>query len=79
MGSKQIWSNQIPSNLVILMDAKSGDGIETWITLKRKYMEILEQDPELLEFALLDSGIGSELWYREDMNKDIGNPLQSKL
>ncbi|KDP45585.1 hypothetical protein JCGZ_17192 [Jatropha curcas] len=38
-------------NMTIFVDAKDGKGIEAWITLDDKRMEILQQNPEFLEFA----------------------------
>jgi len=41
-------------NLVILMDTRSGDGIEAWVVLEKEDMTMLAQDKELLAFASLD-------------------------
>ncbi|CAL5418566.1 unnamed protein product [Camellia sinensis] len=41
-------------NLIILMETRSGDGIEAWVTLDEQEMAILEHDTELLTFASLD-------------------------
>ncbi|KAK4478245.1 hypothetical protein RD792_017529 [Penstemon davidsonii] len=41
-------------NFMALMDTKSGDGIEVWVTLSVEDMTIIEQDPELLSFATLN-------------------------
>ncbi|XP_050208871.1 stemmadenine O-acetyltransferase-like [Mercurialis annua] len=38
-------------NLTVFVDAKDGKGIEAWITLDKKRMDILLQDLEFLEFA----------------------------
>ncbi|XP_039154826.1 BAHD acyltransferase At5g47980-like [Eucalyptus grandis] len=38
-------------NLVILVDAPSGDGIEAWIVLEEREMVPLERDPKFLAFA----------------------------
>ncbi|XP_038716204.1 stemmadenine O-acetyltransferase-like [Tripterygium wilfordii] len=42
-------------NLIMLNDTRSGDGIEAWVTLDEEEMEILEHNPELMEFASLDT------------------------
>ncbi|CAH2034007.1 unnamed protein product [Thlaspi arvense] len=41
-------------NLMLLIDAKDGDGIEAWITLTEEHMSLLECDEELLESASLN-------------------------
>ncbi|KAL7207297.1 hypothetical protein ACSBR1_029289 [Camellia fascicularis] len=41
-------------NLIILMETRSGDEIEAWVTLDEQEMAILEHDTELLTFASLD-------------------------
>ncbi|KAK3013800.1 hypothetical protein RJ639_009014 [Escallonia herrerae] len=55
---KPIWScighAPVFANLTILMDTKSGDGVEAWVTLTEEDMAIFERDPELLTFASLD-------------------------
>ncbi|KAL3840434.1 hypothetical protein ACJIZ3_025025 [Penstemon smallii] len=40
-------------NRVFLMDTRSGDGIEAWVTLSEKHMAILERAYELLRFGSL--------------------------
>ncbi|XP_027170492.1 vinorine synthase-like [Coffea eugenioides] len=41
-------------NLVILMDTRSGEGIEAWVTIKEELMAIFEKNQELLAFASLN-------------------------
>nr|XP_027064477.1 salutaridinol 7-O-acetyltransferase-like [Coffea arabica] len=41
-------------NLVILMDTRSGDEIEAWVTIKEELMAIFEKNQELLAFASLN-------------------------
>ncbi|KAI8005023.1 BAHD acyltransferase BIA1 [Camellia lanceoleosa] len=41
-------------NLIILMETRSGDGIEAWVTLDEQEMAVLEHDTQLLTFASLD-------------------------
>ncbi|GLT69018.1 hypothetical protein SLA2020_412030 [Shorea laevis] len=41
-------------NIIILMDTRSGDGIEAWVTLDQEDMTMLAQDKELLDFASFD-------------------------
>ncbi|XP_059461004.1 stemmadenine O-acetyltransferase-like [Corylus avellana] len=41
-------------NTIILMDTRSGDGIEAWVSLDKKDMTIIAQDKELLALATLD-------------------------
>ncbi|KAK2991043.1 hypothetical protein RJ640_019364 [Escallonia rubra] len=56
---KPIWScigngsanTPVFANLTILMDTKSGDGVEAWVTLSEEDMSLFERDPELLTFA----------------------------
>jgi shikimate O-hydroxycinnamoyltransferase len=47
-------SEGVLSNLVVLMDTISGDGIEAWVLLDKEDMDALGQDKELLAFASLD-------------------------
>ncbi|KAK2991045.1 hypothetical protein RJ640_019366 [Escallonia rubra] len=55
---KPIWScighAPVLANVTILMDTKSGDGVEAWVTLTEEDMAVFERDPELLTFASLD-------------------------
>ncbi|THG19521.1 hypothetical protein TEA_027427 [Camellia sinensis var. sinensis] len=57
---KPIWVSSVGSadsvflNLIILMETRSGDGIEAWVTLDEQEMAILQRDMELLTFASLD-------------------------
>jgi shikimate O-hydroxycinnamoyltransferase len=61
---KPIWISSVGSsgnaeavlpNLVLLMDTRSGDGIEAWVILDKEDMIVLGQDKELLAFASLDT------------------------
>jgi shikimate O-hydroxycinnamoyltransferase len=47
-------SEDVFSNVVVLMDTRSGDGIEAWVLLDKEDMVVLGQDKELLAFASLD-------------------------
>ena len=40
--------------MLILMDTRSGDGIEAQVSLKEEEMAMLQKIPELLTFAALD-------------------------
>ncbi|XP_052202266.1 stemmadenine O-acetyltransferase-like [Diospyros lotus] len=57
---RPVWVSGIGScasvfmNLIVLMDTRSGNGIEAWVTLDEEEMAILESDLELLTFASLD-------------------------
>ncbi|KAL7207301.1 hypothetical protein ACSBR1_029293 [Camellia fascicularis] len=57
---KPIWVSGVGStgsvflNLIILMETRSGEGIEAWVTLDEQEMAILQCDMELLTFASLD-------------------------
>ncbi|KAK4782464.1 hypothetical protein SAY86_016566 [Trapa natans] len=42
------------SNLVILIDTRSGDGIEAWVTLDEHDMALLKVDPEMQAFSSYD-------------------------
>ncbi|KAL3810387.1 hypothetical protein ACJIZ3_000024 [Penstemon smallii] len=44
----------IVCNLITLIDTKSGNGVEAWVTLSEQDMAFLEKDPELLAFASVD-------------------------
>ncbi|KAG6582063.1 Salutaridinol 7-O-acetyltransferase, partial [Cucurbita argyrosperma subsp. sororia] len=50
-------TNELMANVIVLVDGVMGDGIEAWILLDEKEMEILEQNPQFLEFALLNPSI----------------------
>ncbi|KAJ0086971.1 hypothetical protein Patl1_09407 [Pistacia atlantica] len=57
---KPVWvssmglSSPVFMNLIILVETKSGDGIEAWMTLDEKDMDILVSNPEFLKFASVD-------------------------
>ncbi|KAI3519245.1 hypothetical protein L1887_08272 [Cichorium endivia] len=59
---RPVWScygnftDDVPlfANVILLMDASNGDGIEAWVTLSREEMDILERDPDLLSFASVE-------------------------
>ncbi|KAL3849683.1 hypothetical protein ACJIZ3_011565 [Penstemon smallii] len=59
---KPIWASignayvdiSLVNNFVMLMDVKSGNGVEAWVTLSEENMAFLENDPELLAFASLN-------------------------
>ena len=59
---KPIWwcistlstNTPVLSNVIFLVDAKVGHGIEAWDSLSEQYMAVFERDPELLAFASLD-------------------------
>nr|BDW80083.1 BAHD acyltransferase [Arnebia euchroma] len=42
-------------NFILLMDDRNGDGVEAFVPLEDKIMEVFEKDPELLHFASLGS------------------------
>lgn len=42
--------------LTMLQKTIRGNGIEAWVTLDEKVMDILEHDPEFLAFATLNPG-----------------------
>ncbi|KAL3830423.1 hypothetical protein ACJIZ3_019225 [Penstemon smallii] len=42
------------TNVVVLMDTRSGNGIEAWVTLTEEEMAFLERDPQILAFASLN-------------------------
>ncbi|KAK9117444.1 hypothetical protein Sjap_016391 [Stephania japonica] len=51
---KPVWVTTISvdlKNLVILMDTRSGDGIEVWVNMLEEDIEGFASDPELLAFA----------------------------
>ncbi|OWM70592.1 hypothetical protein CDL15_Pgr014265 [Punica granatum] len=41
-------------NLIYLVDTRSGNGIEAWVTLDEQEMALLEEDPELRAFASMN-------------------------
>ncbi|XP_010531415.1 PREDICTED: BAHD acyltransferase At5g47980-like [Tarenaya hassleriana] len=55
---KPVWvtgrGTSIFKNLMLLLDAKDGEGVEAWITLSQEHMKVLEHDTEFLEFASLN-------------------------
>lgn len=51
---RPIWASNTSTkvrNVIILMDARDGEGIEAWLTLSDEDMALLESNKELLEFA----------------------------
>ncbi|KAM5573955.1 acyltransferase Pun1-like [Rosa sericea] len=44
-------------NFILLLDTKSGDGIEAWVTLDQQEMAIFECDEELLAFSSVNPSI----------------------
>ncbi|KVI07713.1 Chloramphenicol acetyltransferase-like domain-containing protein [Cynara cardunculus var. scolymus] len=50
--------NPVFLNIINLMDTKCGEGIEAWVNLDEKEMEILQCNPELLAYASLDPSPG---------------------
>ncbi|XP_050214605.1 stemmadenine O-acetyltransferase-like [Mercurialis annua] len=57
---KPVWvssiglSGSIVLNLVILVDTRSGDGVEAWVSLDEQVMAILASNPDLLKLASMD-------------------------
>ncbi|CAA7023597.1 unnamed protein product [Microthlaspi erraticum] len=55
---KPVWvtgrGNSNFKNLMLLIDARDGEGIEAWVTLTEENMSIFECDEELLEFSSLN-------------------------
>lgn len=52
---KPVWvgsANLSTQNLVVFMDAASGDDIEVWINLMEEDMAVFESDEELLQYAV---------------------------
>ena len=58
-----MWVNGVGSNgdseitfpnTIMLMDTRSGHGIEAWVCLDKEDMIMLAQDKELIAFASLD-------------------------
>lgn len=59
---KPVWvcptsstGNTVFMNLVVLMETKSGNGIEAWITLDKEEMQRFEENQHLLGFAVSNS------------------------
>ncbi|KAG6390578.1 hypothetical protein SASPL_148316 [Salvia splendens] len=58
---KPVWVSNIDTsgpcfmNLVVLIDMRSGDGMEAWVTLEEQDMAALEHDQEFTSFASLNS------------------------
>ncbi|KAK9117442.1 hypothetical protein Sjap_016389 [Stephania japonica] len=50
---KPVWVSPTLNlkNFVILMDTRSGDGIEAWVNMLEEDLDRLESDPEILSFA----------------------------
>ncbi|KAJ7950492.1 Vinorine synthase [Quillaja saponaria] len=55
-GGKPIWVTcpMYNGNTIVLTSTKSGDGIEAWITLEEKVMDLVERDENLLAIASLN-------------------------
>ncbi|KAL1533422.1 stemmadenine O-acetyltransferase-like [Salvia divinorum] len=55
-----VWVSSIDTsgpcfmNLVVLIDTRSGDGMEAWVTLEEQEMAVLEHDQEFTSFASLN-------------------------
>lgn len=68
------------TNVIVTMDDRSGDVIEARNTLDEKDMKIMEQDPQFLAFASLDSSpfaLFNELMESHKFVLSIGNmPLR---
>jgi shikimate O-hydroxycinnamoyltransferase len=43
--------NRPCKNVVVMMSTKDGDGIETWVNMKKEDMDMFEHDQELLSYA----------------------------
>jgi hypothetical protein len=59
---KPMWmSSAIPTakNMVLLVDTKGGDGIESWVQLSEEDMKLFESDQELLAYASRNPSITS--------------------
>ncbi|KAF4365673.1 hypothetical protein F8388_007506 [Cannabis sativa] len=57
---KPVWVSSgimSPENLIVIEDSKCGNGIQAWVTLDPKVMEIYQLDEELLSFASFNSNI----------------------
>ncbi|OWM70682.1 hypothetical protein CDL15_Pgr014355 [Punica granatum] len=46
-------------NWIFLVDTRSGDGIEAWVTMDEQDMALLQEDPELRAFANVNPSGGS--------------------
>ncbi|KAL3849444.1 hypothetical protein ACJIZ3_011326 [Penstemon smallii] len=53
---RPIWVSawRANTNVIVLMDTRSRNGIEAWVTLREEEMTFLERDSELLAFASLN-------------------------
>ncbi|KAI3757323.1 hypothetical protein L6452_04858 [Arctium lappa] len=58
---KPIWvcgsvchGNPVFMNFIVLMDTRSGDGIEAWVNIDEQEMQTLQHNQELMAFASLD-------------------------
>lgn len=60
---KPIWISSIGGSLpmfvnyALLVDSRFGDGIEAWVCLDERIMDVLEHDPEFLAFASINPSI----------------------
>ncbi|XP_004152282.1 BAHD acyltransferase BIA1 [Cucumis sativus] len=60
---KPVWigsagnSNTTIKNMIVLLDAISNDGVEAWVILEEEEMQILLQNQEFFNFALLNPPI----------------------
>ncbi|RXH73395.1 hypothetical protein DVH24_013079 [Malus domestica] len=54
VGGKRGADEPVYMNMVVLMDTRSGDGVEAWIYLDEQDIAILEHDPHFLAFVSLN-------------------------
>ncbi|XP_047314467.1 BAHD acyltransferase At5g47980-like [Impatiens glandulifera] len=57
---KPIWvssAGQDIRNVMILVDSKDGNGMEAWVTLDYKEMDVFEKNEELLEYGSLNPSV----------------------
>ncbi|KAI8014020.1 Stemmadenine O-acetyltransferase [Camellia lanceoleosa] len=57
-------------DIVILVETKSGDGIEAWAFLEEQVMDILQSDTELLSYATIDPKKKKRLTYPSSNSDD---------
>ncbi|XP_047307402.1 acyltransferase Pun1-like [Impatiens glandulifera] len=57
---KPVWvssAGQEMRNVIILVDTKDGSGVEAWVTLDEKEMDVFEKSDELLQFASVNPSL----------------------
>ncbi|KAI4377182.1 hypothetical protein MLD38_014854 [Melastoma candidum] len=57
--SRPAWITNVPifENMCFMVDSRTGDGIEAWMTMEKEVMASLESDEEFLAYASIDTPV----------------------